>query len=127
MKLFLKILPREDAERLFKSTLWLTNILFYVFYPFVRILVAFADFVVCPYYREQPHESCSEWVSSELEIQFLIDYIHERGLIESEKTEMLQNIFDLGKTPVKDIMVPATDIISVNVKATIKETLAIFI
>ena len=39
---------------------------------------------------------------------------------------MLKNIFDLGLTPVKDIMVPATDIVSVNANATIKDTLDIF-
>ncbi len=71
-------------------------------------------------------EDSTEWVSSEKEIQFLIDYINQKGLIETEKTEMLQNIFDLGSIPVKEIMVPATDIISVNVKATIKDTLNIF-
>ena len=39
---------------------------------------------------------------------------------------MLKNIFDLGLTPVKDIMVPATDIVSVSVTATIRDTLEIF-
>ncbi len=67
-----------------------------------------------------------EWVSSEKEIQFLINYINEKGLMEQEKSEMLKNIFDLGLTPVKDIMVPATDIVSVNVTATIRDTLEIF-
>lgn len=128
--IFGEIIPKNIAkgrsERLFRSTLWLTNILFYIFSPLVSILLGFADFVVARI-TGQPHESSGEWVSSEREIQFLIDYIHERGIIESEKNEMLQNIFELGRTPVKDIMVPATDIVSVNARATIKETLAIFI
>ena len=71
-------------------------------------------------------EGASEWVSSEREIQFLIDYIYGKGLIEEEKSEMLQNIFELGRTPVKEIMVPATDIIMVTSDSTIKDTLACF-
>ena len=71
-------------------------------------------------------EAASEWVSSEREIQFLIDYIYGKGLIEEEKNEMLQNIFELGRTPVKEIMVPSTDIVMVTSDATIKDTLKIF-
>ena len=71
-------------------------------------------------------EGASEWVSSEREIQFLIDYIYGKGLIEEEKSEMLQNIFELGRTPVKEIMVPATDIVMVTSDSTIKDTLGIF-
>ena len=36
---------------------------------------------------------------------------------------MFQNIFDLGHTPVKEIMVPATDIISVDVIRQLQDTL----
>ncbi len=34
--------------------------------------------------------------------------------MEREKTEMLQSIFKLGSKPVKEIMVPAIDIIMLN-------------
>jgi CBS domain containing-hemolysin-like protein len=39
---------------------------------------------------------------------------------------MLQNIFELGNTPVKDIMVSASDIISVNIDRTAQEVLDVF-
>ena len=62
-------------------------------------------------------------VASEKEIQFLINYINEKGLMERHKTAMLKSIFELGTTPIKDIMVPETSIISINVNSTQKETL----
>jgi CBS domain containing-hemolysin-like protein len=121
-----KNLAKGRGERLFKSMLWLTNILFYLLYPLVSFLVRFSDFLVVKIGGTKPFERGSEWVSSEREIQFLIDYISEKGLMETEKTEMLQNIFDLGHTPVKEIMIPETDIVSVDVNTSIKGTLELF-
>ena len=121
-----KNLAKGRGEKLFKSMLWLTNIMFYVLYPVVSFLVKFSDFIVLKIMGNKNQESGSEWVSSEREIQFLIDYINEKGLMETEKTEMLQNIFDLGHTPVKEIMVPETNIICVSAQSTIKQTLEIF-
>jgi putative hemolysin len=127
--IFGEILPKNIAkshgERLFASTLWITNIIFYTLYPIVTILLKLTDFIVYSLGGSRLSGGV-EWVSSEKEIQFLINYINEKGLMEQEKSEMLKNIFDLGLTPVKDIMVPATDIVSVNVTATIKDTLEIF-
>lgn len=128
--IFGEIIPKNLAkgrgERLFKSMLWLTNILFYMLYIPVTFLTRFSDYLVLKLMGKKSTESGSEWVSSELEIKFLIDYISSKGLMETEKTEMLQNIFDLGHTPVKEIMVPSTDIISVNVDTSIRSTLESF-
>lgn len=120
-----KNIAKGQSETLFRSTLWLVNLIFYIFYPIVTILTYFGDFIVRILggpKLEQP----SEWISSEKEIQFLIEYIYKKGLIEAEKSEMLHNIFDLGRTPVKEIMVPDTDIVSISVHETIHQTLAVF-
>lgn len=121
-----KNLAKGRSERLFKSTLWIVNIIFYLFYPLVTFLNRITTFFVAKINGVREIEHAGEWVSSEREIQFLIDYIHGKGLIETDKNEMLQNIFELAKTPVKEIMVPATDIVMVTSDATIKDTLAVF-
>ncbi len=127
--IFGEIIPKNIAkgrgESLFRSTLWLTNILFYLFYPIVTFLINFSNFVISIFGGK--NDDGSQWVSSEREIRFLIDYIHQKGLIEREKTEMLQNIFELGRTPIKEIMVPTVDIISVYSEATIQDVLNIFL
>jgi len=121
-----KNLAKGSGERLFKSMLWLTNLVYYALYPLVSFLIKVSDFLVFKIMGKKAYESGSEWVSSEREIQFLIDYISQQGLMETEKTEMLQNIFELGQTQVKDVMKPETDIISIDVNATIKDTLELF-
>ena len=121
-----KNLAKGRSEKLFTSTLWLVNIIFYLFYPLVTFINRFTSYVVAKIGGHAGSEGASEWISSEREIQFLIDYIHSKGLIEEEKNEMLQNIFELGRIPVKEIMIPSTDIVMITSDATIKDTLNIF-
>ena len=125
--LFGEILPkniaRSHGERMFRSMIWVVNLVYYLLYPFVRVLIRFSDSFL---YRMGDQKETSKWVSSEREIRFLIDYIHAQGILEKEKTEMLRNIFDLGRTPVKDIMVPATDITSIDVETPITGVLKAF-
>ncbi len=49
--IFGEIIPKNIAkihgEKLFKSTLWITNIIFYVFYPLVTLLIKFSTFAYC--------------------------------------------------------------------------------
>jgi len=121
-----KNLAKSRGERIFKSMLWLTNLTHKLFRPFVPIAQRLSDFIVYKIGGKKALEGTNEWISSEKEIQFLIEHINEKGLMETEKTEMLQNIFDLGKTPVKEVMVPATDIVSIDVKSAIKDALKVF-
>jgi putative hemolysin len=121
-----KSLAKGQGERMFGSMLWLINGVYYALYPLSRILMAFSDRVISLFGAGEPGEESAELVASEREIRFLIDYIHDKGLLESQKTEMLQNIFELGLTPVKEIMVPATEIISVELSTSLENTLRIF-
>ena len=127
---FGEIIPKSIAktrgERLFRSTLWVVNGTYYLFYLFARFLTNFSNMLIYRLSDKKDLETASEWVSSEKEIQFLIDHISERGLMETEKTVMLQNIFELGRTPVKEIMIPATDIVSVGINATLQDVLDLF-
>lgn len=128
--IFGEIIPKNIAkvagERLFTSTLWIANFIFYLFYPLVTFLMKLSDYFVYKIGGTRPEDS-TEWVASEKEIQFLIKYINEKGLMETEKTKMLHNIFELGRTPVKEILVPASDIISVNGAMTSADTVDIFL
>jgi putative hemolysin len=125
---FGEILPKSFAkvrsETAFKSMLWLINGVYFALYPFVFILVRFSDFVMYKIGGKEALEA--QWVSSEREIQFLINYIHEQGLLELEKREMLQNIFELGNTPAKEVMIPSTKIISIDVNTPLERTFEFF-
>jgi CBS domain containing-hemolysin-like protein len=61
---------------------------------------------------------------TEEEIQKLMDAGEEEGLINEEENEMIQSIFALGDTVVREIMVPRTDMAYVNVDATVHEVVS---
>jgi putative hemolysin len=124
---FGEIIPKGFAkvhgEKLFSSTLWITNVIYYSFYPLVIILMKFSNFVVALFGGSG---EMSEYITSERELIFLIEYISEKGLMEREKTEMLQRVFKLGSKQVKEIMVPAIDIIMIDSQTPLQEALEVF-
>ena len=125
---FGEIIPKSFAkthhEKLFASLLWFINFLYKATYPLVSGLLKLADFVFSKVGGSHILEKRDD--VSEKEIEFLIDYSDEKGLMEREKTEMLQNIFSLGHTLVKEIMKPRSDIVVLDVNASLEEATNIF-
>jgi putative hemolysin len=121
--IFGEILPKSFArirsDQAFKSVLWLINCIYFTLYPFVISIVKFSDYVMHRMGGKEAIENSSQWIASEREIQFLINYIHEKGMLELEKREMLQNVFQLGNIPVKEVMRSSEKIISLEVNTPI--------
>ena len=117
-----KTLAKTHHEKLFKSSLWMINLLYHVLYPVVTLLLSIAGFIFRKLGRGHILDKREEGVT-EKEIEFLIDYSDEKGLMETEKSEMLQNIFGLGQTLVNEIMVPKTDMISINIEFPFKQAI----
>src|SRR4030095_2110084 len=128
--IFGEILPKSFArvrsEHAFRSVLWLINCVYYTLYPLVIILVKFSDYVMYKIGGKEALESSSQWISSEREIQFLINYIHDKGLLELEKREMLQNVFELGSTPIKEVMISGKKIISLAINTPMEKVYEFF-
>lgn len=126
MLLFGDIIPKTFAKsnsRAFASTLWLINALVRMVYPVVTLLLSVADRFFKFFGTE--HDLDKGETVSEEEIEFLIDYSDQKGIMETEKTEMLQNVFDLGQKPVSKIMVQQTDIVAININASIDEAVSL--
>ncbi len=84
--------------------IWLQRILG----PLARLLVAFGN-AVTPGggYRDGPFRS-------EAELRDLLDLAGERSLIEEEERDMLHSVFELGDTLAREVMVPRTDMITIE-------------
>lgn len=125
--IFGEIIPKNFAKthstRLLPSMLWIVNGAFYLLYPFASLLLRFTARINTLLGRDLQEHT---WESSEHEIKFLIEYIQQHGLMEKDKALMLKNIFDLGNTPVRDIMIPETNIISINIRASTEDALKLF-
>jgi len=102
------------------SLLWLANGIFYILGPIARPLTNISRNIARKKYDYETN------VISEQEIRFLINYIEKKGLMEQEKTHMLQNIFRIENTHVKEILIPKSDIIAIDIKASLEAIINLF-
>lgn len=128
MILLTDLIPKNIAavhgERLFSSTLWITSFIYWLFRIPVAVLSRFADIIT--HWFGGSAGDVGDAMASEKEIQFMLNYINEKGLMEGDKVSMLKSIFELGTTPIKEVMVPEMSIVSISIDSTQKETLAAF-
>ena len=62
---------------------------------------------------------------SEDEIRALIEVGEESGVVAAEQRRMLHGIFDLSETRVRDVMIPRTEMVGIDVAANFQEFLEI--
>lgn len=63
--------------------------------------------------------------TNENELRELVDEAHTRGLVESDKHEMIHNVFDLGETLVRELMVPRTEMVWIEGDKTLRQGLSL--
>ena len=61
--------------------------------------------------------------SSDIELRELVDIAGSRGVVEETEREMLQSVFDLGDTIVREVMVPRTEVVWIEESKTLRQAL----
>jgi|JI102314A2RNA_FD_contig_111_398974_length_3293_multi_2_in_0_out_0_2 CBS domain containing-hemolysin-like protein len=88
--------------------------------PLSRLLVAMANAVTPGRgFRDGPFQS-------ESELRDLVDIAGESALIEDEEREMLHSVFELGDTIAREVMVPRTDMVCLEVTKNARQAMALF-
>ncbi|ONI39107.1 hemolysin [Candidatus Epulonipiscium fishelsonii] len=60
------------------------------------------------------------------QLKTIVTVSHEEGVLEDEEKEMIYNVFDFGDLYAKDIMIPRTDMIAIDIEATYNEVIALY-
>jgi putative hemolysin len=127
--IFGEILPKTFAQiqgkNVFRRMLWLVNAIYSLLYPFVKSLTTMSDFIIGKL-TQKTGLAAEEALLSERELRCMIEYVGEKNVLEQEKTQMLQNVLEIGDIPAREIMVPEPDIVSIDSTTTIKNALAVF-
>lgn len=88
--------------------------------PIARLLVAMANAVTPGRgYRDGPFQS-------ESELRDLVDIAGESSLIEDDEREMLHSVFELGDTIAREVMVPRTDMVTIEVGKNARQAMSLF-
>jgi CBS domain containing-hemolysin-like protein len=94
--------------------------------PLVFLLIKISDFMLGRFSgKTQAQHDGAQF--SESELKFLIEYGDRKGIIASEKSEMLHNVFELGQTMVREIMVPRVEVEMISLKEDIDKVVKIFL
>ncbi len=64
-------------------------------------------------------------LSDEEELRALMDHAHYRGIVESDEHEMIHNVFELGDTLVRELMVPRTEMVWCEGDKTLRQALSL--
>jgi len=64
-------------------------------------------------------------LADEEELRQLMDHAHHRGLVESDEHEMIHNVFELGDTLVRELMVPRTEMVWIEKDKTLRQGLSL--
>ena len=109
----------SDAVALFASPFIVS--LRRVLGPIARVLVALGNAVTPGRgYRDGPFQS-------ESELRDLVDLAGESAVIEDEEREMIHSVFELGDTIAREVMVPRTDMVSIDRDKTLRSAMSLFL
>ena len=60
------------------------------------------------------------------ELKTIVTVSHEEGVLEEDEKKMIYNVFDFGDSYAKDIMIPRTDMVALDVHSTYEEILSLY-
>ncbi|ONK14450.1 hemolysin family protein [Streptomyces sp. MP131-18] len=63
--------------------------------------------------------------ASEAELRAMVDLAERESLIEDEERRMVHSVFELGDTLVREVMVPRTDLVSIDRHKTVRQALTL--
>jgi len=98
-------------------------ILSVVTYPAVKLLNASTNLIVRLFGIDP---NADEEEVTEEEIRMMVDVGEEKGTIQENEKEMINNIFDFDNKTVMDIMTHRTDIVALPVDASLDEVISLF-
>ena len=108
---------RQQSERVALAGAGLAIGLTKVFGPLPRLLILLGNALTPGKgFREGPF-------SSEAELRDLVELARERGVVERSERDMINSVFELGDTIVREVMVPRTDIVSIERGKTVRQAL----
>ncbi len=60
------------------------------------------------------------------ELRTIVTVSHEEGVLEDEEKKMIYNVFDFGDSYAKDVMIPRTDMIAIDINDTYEDILELY-
>ena len=101
-----KIIAKQHANKICKITAWPIQILTYILYPLVFIVMLLMNLI-----RKIWGTSAEDEPDiTEDELSSIIDTVEKEGVIDEDQSDLLQSSLEFSDTTVEEIMTPRTDL-----------------
>jgi len=117
-----KIIAVHNAERLSIKLARFVEVTSRAFTPAVLALSSIASRLS----RLAGGKPVARSLVSEEEIRTMISVGHKEGTVEKTEAEMLHKVFDFGDRPVREVMVPRPEVVSIEQGSTVADFLAVY-
>ena len=114
-----KRLAMRHYEKIAFGTIGIIRTISLVTAPFVKFLT-FSTNIVSKIFGVSGNE---EETVTEEQIRMMVDVGEEKGAIDKEEKEMINNVFEFNDKIVSEIMVPRTEIFAVDINSSISEVI----
>ena len=114
-----KRLAMRHYEKIAFSTIGIIRTISLLTAPFVKFLT-FSTNIVSKIFGVSGNE---EETVTEEQIRMMVDVGEEKGAIDKEEKEMINNVFEFNDKIVSEIMVPRTEIFAVDINSSISEVI----
>lgn len=118
-----KSLSTQNAQKIALLVVHPISIIVTIFSPVVKVLMCITNGLI-RLLGGDPN-STKPFITAD-ELKTIVTVSHEEGVLETEEKEMIYNVFDFGNSCAKDIMVPRTDMIAIDVHATYNEIIELY-
>lgn len=112
-----KRLAMKNYEKIAFGTIGIIKIIYIFTLPFVKLLTTSTNIVSKIFGVNENDEE----IVTEEEIKMMVDAGEEKGSIEEEERELINNVFEFNDTIVSEVMTPRKDMFAVDIDTTIEE------
>lgn len=105
-----KILAKQHANKICKIAAWPIQILTYVLFPLVFIVMLLMNLIRKIWGKEAEDEP----EITEDELSSIIDTVEKEGVIDEEQGDLLQSSLEFSDTTVEEIMTPRIDLVTID-------------
>ena len=112
-----KRVAMKNYEKIAYGTVGVIRFIAIITSPFVKLLTASTNLISKVFGVSAQDEE----VVTEEEIRMMVDVGEEKGAIEEEERELINNVFEFNDKVVSEVMIHRTDIYAVDIKSTISD------
>ena len=116
-----KIVAKNNADSAVRIFAWPTRILTWILYPLVWLVMKLIRFLSSLWGKDDEDAP----TVTEEELSSIIETAEEEGVVDEEKSELLQSAIDFRDTTVEEIMTPRIDMTAFDIADTPEEIAAL--